>query len=206
MKMTIAKRIRSSRVGWISAALLGGAIALGGASLLKGPAAGGPGLPEGLVETVRADIGKGDYLFLPNRKDMWVVNRANGKLIHYEYKDNLVGTVEHSQVSQLDQAIFPPADTEFMLSDRNLTGFLWVANRVTGDFQVWRANRDSTLSTDELPVPAGEDLRAEARKTSERTIVPVRRPGPPPSSGSGPTAPTGGRGTRPERAPGQRTP
>ena len=28
----------------------------------------------------QADVGKGDYFFLPNRMSMWVVNRSNGML------------------------------------------------------------------------------------------------------------------------------
>jgi hypothetical protein len=137
-----------------------GALCLAGASLWRGSGEGF-GLPEALVETARADIGKGDYLFLPNRFSMWVVNRTNGKVIHYQFFDNQVGTVERSRIAQVSADLFPPADTEYMLSDRNMTAHLWVVNRATGDFQVWRANRDGSITTDEVPVQAGEHLREE---------------------------------------------
>jgi len=153
-------RIEGTAVRWGTAVLAAGALCLAVASLWRGPREGF-GLPEALVETARADIGKGDYLFLPNRFTMWVVNRTNGKIIHYQFYDNQIGTVERSRVAQVNADLFPPADTEFVLSDRNMTAHLWVVNRATGDFQVWRANRDGSITTDEVPVQAGEHLRQE---------------------------------------------
>ena len=42
---------------------------------------------------------------------------------------------------------------------------------VKGDFQLWRANRDGTLTTDESLVPAGEDLMGEAPRPTERSSL-----------------------------------
>ena len=138
-------------------------------------AAGGNGeaFSNWLVQPVEAQGVKGDYVFLPSRREMWVINRVNGKLVHYQLFDTESSTVTRSRIAVIDQKIFPPTDTEFLLSDRNLTGLLWVANRATGDFQLWRANRDETLSTDPFPVAAGDHLRLEAstpvRGRPERT-------------------------------------
>lgn len=153
-------RIERAAFRWGVPFLAGGALCLSVAALWRGPREG-LGLPESLIETARADIGKGDYLFLPNRFAVWVVNKTNGKIIHYQFFDNQVGTVERSRVARVNTEAFPSADTEYLLSDRNMTAHLWVANRATGDFQVWRANRDGSLTTDEVPVQAGEHLREE---------------------------------------------
>lgn len=98
---------------------------------------------------LQAALGDGDYIFLPNRKNMWVVNQRNGLMIHYKYLDDQEGRGERSRVAQINQSIFPPGDTDYLLSDRNVIDFLWVCNRRTGDFQLWRRNiRDGRLTTD----------------------------------------------------------
>ncbi len=152
-------------LSWLMAAFLGALLALGGAALWRGSSAGTNATDENffsdvLIQRAYADVGKGEHIFLPHRMAMWVINRTNGKIIHYLFYDNQVGTVERSRVGQINPEIFPPSDTGFVLSNRNLTSYLWVVNYATGDFQVWRSNRDGTLSTDAFPVPAGEDLRS----------------------------------------------
>ncbi len=98
---------------------------------------------------LQAALGDGDYVFLPNRKNMWVVNQRNGLMVHYKYLDDQEGRGERSKVAQINQAVFPPADTVYLLSDRNIIDLLWVCNRRTGDFQLWRRNvRDGRLTTD----------------------------------------------------------
>ncbi len=133
---------------------------------------GSGGTSGGFLRTVQADVGRGEYLFLPCRREMWVVNKVNGKLVHYQFFDNELGTVERSRIVAINQELFPLRDTDFLLSDRNLNSLLWVANRATGDFQLWRANRDGTLSTDKEAVSAGTDLRQAPSEPS-----PVRAEG-----------------------------
>jgi len=186
------------------AAFLGAGLAIGGASLWRGAADGTFRPAEWIVESARADVGKGDYLFLPYRMTMWVVNRTNGKLIHYQFYDNQVGTVERTRVSQVDAKVFPLKDTEFFLSERNLSSFIWVVNRGTGDFQIWRANRDGSLSTDEQYVQSGEDLRATVFKPTPlrsdrrdaQPMPPVRR-----AAGISPEAPPPSPAPAPAPAP-----
>jgi len=153
---------RSGLTGLFLSAILGALFALGGAALWKGSFSSGPGsleFPEGFVEIAHAQVGKGEFLFLPHRMSMWVVNKSNGKIIYYKFRDNQIGEVDHSRIAQINTDIFPLTDTRFLLSDRNLTSYLWVANTVTGDFQMWRSNRDGNLTTDTYPVPAGEDMK-----------------------------------------------
>ena len=120
------------------------------------------------IETVRADVGRGEYLFLPCRREMWVVNQVNGRLVHYQFFDNELGTVERSRVAEIKDDRFPLRDTEFILSDRNLNSLLWVCNRATGDFQLWQANRDGSLTTHEKVAEAGSALR-------ETPVEPVQK-------------------------------
>lgn len=113
-----------------------------------------PSLPE-----LRADLGDGDYLFFPNRRNMWVVNPRVGRVIHYKFLDTPKRAVEKSYVGEIDQKTFPLEDTVYILSERNIMDLLWVCNRRTGDFQLWRRNvRDGRLVTDPLPVSASRDL------------------------------------------------
>lgn len=132
-----------------------GAVDLGGGN----PGGGdGPGIHHGWLERAHADVGRGEYQFLPCRRQMWVVNRTNGKIVYYKFFETEDGKVERSDVSAIDLNVFPTRDTQFMLSDRNFTSLLWVANIATGDFQMWRANGDSTLTTGRVAVPAGDHL------------------------------------------------
>ncbi len=166
--MTARIKLGALAISWCLAAVIGSALALGGRALSTAGSTGASVVRDGLIEAAYADTGKGDYLFLPNRLSMWVINRINGKIIHYQFYDNQVGTVERSRISSINLEWFPLRDTDFLLSDRNLTSFMWVVNRVTGNFQVWRANRDGILSTDQWPVPAGEDMQGEAMPPSIR--------------------------------------
>lgn len=110
---------------------------------------------------LRAELGVGRYEFFPNRQNVWVVNRENGRLVHFRFIDTEKGTVERSHVAQIDLTQFPPEDTYIVLSERNITGLLWVANKRTGDFQLWRRNvRDGRLVTDPNVVPAAQQLMA----------------------------------------------
>jgi hypothetical protein len=165
------------------------ALALQGGLRREGMTAGESLDLPSLLPRIQADVGKGEYLFLPCRKEMWVVNRVNGKLVHYQFFDNEMGTVERSRIAAISTDLFPLRDTDFILSDRNLNSYLWVANRTTGDFQLWRASRDGTLHTDEKAIPAGEHLRAEAITPEMGTGVrPSPRPGIP-ASDSSPASP-----------------
>ncbi|MCZ6793874.1 MAG: hypothetical protein O7J95_09720 [Planctomycetota bacterium] len=86
---------------------------------------------------VQEDLGEGEYLFLPNRRSIWVVNRSVGRFANYDFRDHQDATVKRSRVVTLDPNDFPARDTVYHLSDRNLTAVLWVCNERTGDVQLW---------------------------------------------------------------------
>jgi hypothetical protein len=149
--------------GSIAGAAAGSAIFLAASWFTgSGPAALAPALPE-----LRAALGEGDYLFLPNRKNIWVVNRRNGLFVHYKFVDTADGAIERSHIARVDQSVFPPEDTVYSLSERNITDFLWVCNRRTGDFQLWRRSvRDGRLTTDPEVVQAARHLITPVLKPS----------------------------------------
>jgi hypothetical protein len=99
----------------------------------------------------------GDYLFFPNRRSVWVVNRQNGRFAYYHFRDDQNRTVDRSRVFQLDQETFPPGETVFLLSDRNLTEVLWVCNKRTGDVQLWTPRADGNADA-EKPIATKIDL------------------------------------------------
>lgn len=126
-------------------------------------------LPRGLLPPVlaslpaqaAADLGDGDYLFLPNRRTIWVVNKRNGRFANYHFKDDEAGTVERSRVVTLDAESFPPLDTVYLLSDRNLTEVFWVCNKRTGDVQLWIPKADGRIAADK-PIATSIDLMKRA--------------------------------------------
>lgn len=155
---------RASRIGLVA---LGAAVTLGLTiaviSLLpvfdSGSVSGNAGTGWFEPGELHAAIGDGDYLFFPNRRNMWVVNRDNGRLVHYKFIDVTQGKVERSHVAQINQKLFPPGDTLFKISERNISDFLWVCNVQTGDFQLWRRSvRDGRLVTDPSVVSASQSL------------------------------------------------
>jgi hypothetical protein len=100
---------------------------------------------------------QGRYLFLPNRRSIWVVDRRAGRFANYHFRDDDVGTVERSQVITLDKRIFRPEDTVYLLSDRNFTEVFWVCNRRTGLVQLWIPSTGGKLRADR-PVETRADL------------------------------------------------
>lgn len=107
-------------------------------------------LPQSLWPQVmgqaREALSAGDYQFLPNRRSIWVFNRSNGRIVNYRFERNEAMTVHQSRVGQIDLTAFPLEDMVVLLSDRNLSGVLWVCNRRTGDVQLWELDqRDSEL-------------------------------------------------------------
>ena len=95
---------------------------------------------------------------MPNRRSIWVVNRTNGRMANYVFRDDEVGSVDRSRVTQLDTQAFPRKDTVLLLSDRNLNNVLWVCNVRTGDVQMWHVGRDGNLKS-EPPTATSTDLR-----------------------------------------------
>ncbi|MBI4582446.1 MAG: hypothetical protein HY717_00235 [Planctomycetes bacterium] len=131
---------------------------------------GGTGFPGALaaLPELRASLKDGDYLFFPNRRNIWVVNSRSGRIRHYKFLDTAEGTVERSHVGLVDQRIFPPEDTVYAISERNAADLLWVCNHRTGDFQLWRRNvRDGRLITDPTPVPGSQDLSEVTKEAGE---------------------------------------
>jgi hypothetical protein len=114
-----------------------------------------------VVRQASADLEEGDYAFLPNRRSIWVVNRTNGRMANYVFRDDEVGSVDRSRVTQMDTQAFPRKDTVLLLSDRNLNNILWACNVRTGDVQMWHVGRDGNLKA-EAPTATSADLRDKA--------------------------------------------
>jgi len=104
------------------------------------------------------DPGSSDYLFLVNRRTIWAINRVEGRFAGYHFRDDEARTVERTQIVSLDQRDFPPADTVYLMSDRNLTEVVWVCNRKTGDIRMF-APRLGGQVVGEKPITTQEDLR-----------------------------------------------
>jgi len=124
-------------------------------------AAFGSGLAQSLMATfgsqLSQDLGAGDYVFLPNRRTIWVANRTTGRFANYDFRDlnyrdsarlksRHERMISRSNVVTLDQEDFSAADTVYVLSDRNLTTVLWVCNRRTGDVQLWQRRADDKVT------------------------------------------------------------
>ena len=71
--------------------------------------------------------------------------------------------------------VSPPASAQDVLHEVHAGDDLrLIAGYYYGDTRqwekIWRANRDGTLSTDDLPVRAGTDLQAEPSKPADRSV------------------------------------
>ena len=114
--------------------------------------------PFAVLREAHADLEEGTYDFFPNRRSVWIVNRDNGRMANYHFRDDEVGSVDRSRVAQIDLNTFPRKDTVLILSDRNLNNILWCCNVRTGDVQMWYPGRDGTLRS-EMPIASSADLR-----------------------------------------------
>jgi len=119
------------------------------------PASMFPHVP--MAAAAQQDLGLGEYIFLPNRRAIWVINRTNGRFALYHFRDDQAKTIDRSRVVSLDQKTFPVSDTVYLLSDRNLTEVLWVCNRRTGDVQLWLPRADGAVDADK-PIATKIDL------------------------------------------------
>jgi hypothetical protein len=97
------------------------------------------------LKEAAAELDQGEYEFFANRRSVWVVNRTNGRMANYLFRDDDLQTVERSRIATIDLNAFPRKDTVFHLSDRNLNNILWVCNVRTGDVQMWHPTRDGVL-------------------------------------------------------------
>ena len=96
-------------------------------------------------EMVNSDLGVGEYEFLPNRRTLWVINRTKGRFANFHFRSDQDRTVLRSRVIEVDPSDFPPADTDYLLSDKNFTELLWVCNRRSGDVQLWQPKGDGNV-------------------------------------------------------------
>ena len=110
-----------------------------------------------LMAQVRTQLKEGEYLFLPNRRSVWVINQTNGRMAVYTFLNNEYNTVERSRVGQVDARAFPPGETTFQISDKNLSNNLWVCNTRTGDLQLWTVARDGEFKN-AGPIATSTDL------------------------------------------------
>ena len=115
----------------------------------------------GLMAQTTTDLGDGKYTFLANRRTIWAINKDKGRFAGYHFREDEDHTVERTRVTTLDPKVFPPADTIYMLSDRNLTEALWVCNKRSGDVQLWTPRIGGEVMA-EKPLSTSQDL--EPRK------------------------------------------
>ena len=120
-----------------------------GVGLFKLKAAGG-------VEAAQT-LRDGDFLFLPNRRTIWVVERQTGRFANFDFRKDHEKTVKRTAVETLDLLKFPPTDTIFLVSDPNYSQHLWVCNTHTGIIQLWVPKADGTLDNDG-EIEAGSSL------------------------------------------------
>ena len=123
------------------------------------------------VETPGGKGGSLGYMFLANRRTIWAIDKAAGRFAGYHFLDDEAHTVKRTGVVSLDQRDFPASDTDFLLSDRNLTELLWVGNRKTGDVQLWTPRLDGNV-VGEKPLMTRLDLGAgEYRFLANRRTI-----------------------------------
>ena len=115
-----------------------------------------------LMAQVQTDLKEGEYLFRPNRRSVWVINQTNGRMAVYTFLNNEYNTVERSRVGTIDPGAFPPGETVYQISDRNLNNNLWVCNARTGDLQLWTVARDGEFKT-AGPIATSTDLMERKR-------------------------------------------
>ncbi len=133
----------------------------------SGPGSGQPmSFFPAMMREVHAALDEGDYEFFPIRRMMWVVNRTNGRMANYHFRNDEIGSVDRSRVAAVDLKAFPRKDTVIHMSERNVNPILWVCNIRTGDMQMWTLeDKDGTLKG-EAPVATSIDLldRAPAKQ------------------------------------------
>jgi len=116
-------------------------------------------LPSLMAQTTN-DLGDGKYAFLANRRTIWAINKDKGRFAGYHFREDEDHTVERTRITTLDPEIFPPADTIYMLSDRNLTEALWICNKRSGDVQLWTPRIGGEVKA-EKPLSTSQDLEPE---------------------------------------------
>ena len=116
-------------------------------------------LPSLMAQTTD-DLGDGKYAFLANRRTIWAINKDKGRFAGYHFREDEDHTVERTRITTLDPAVFPPADTIYMLSDRNLTEALWICNKRSGDVQLWTPRIGGEVKA-EKPLSTSQDLEPE---------------------------------------------
>lgn len=159
--------IKKSRPAWLTLALMGCTGFAIGLIAHSWPGDTAPNRLDGalssLLPTVMAqttdDLGDGNYSFLANRRTIWAINKAKGRFAGYHFREDEDHTVERTRIITLDPKIFPPADTIYMLSDRNLTEVVWVCNKRTGDIQLWTPRIGGDVKA-EKPLSTAQDLKA----------------------------------------------
>ena len=164
---SLAARILSGPfvAGLVAGALTIGSISTRGARdenrIEAGFGSGIAALMAAVTSQATEDFGEaGDFLFLPNRRTIWVVDRSTGRFANYHFRGDQERTVMRSRVVTLNQRDFPAADTIFLLSDRNLSELLWVCNKRTGDVQLWVPRSDGNVML-ENQIVTSTDLRKD---------------------------------------------
>jgi hypothetical protein len=126
-------------------------------------------------------VGGGEFLFLANRRTIWVVDPAAGRFAGYTFEEEPQHRVERTRVVTVDLRRFPPGDTVYLVSDRNLTEALWVCNRRTGDVQLWTPRLGGAVEPEKPVAPrfdlgdGGDDPAAFAFLPNRRTIWVVHK-------------------------------
>ena len=69
------------------------------------------GLMAALEGQVQQNLGDGEYLFLPNRRSIWVVNTTTGRFANFNFRDDQAKTILISRIVTLNQRDFPPDET-----------------------------------------------------------------------------------------------
>lgn len=123
-------------------------LAVGSLIPLLSPDPSRPGGPGGTLYARESGAGPGDYIFLPVRQNIWVVNKRIPSIIYYTLPTGPDRPIEKSRVFKIPTDSFPIESCDFFLSDRNLANMLWICNRVTGEVLPIRPKRDGSFDTE----------------------------------------------------------
>ncbi|MFN0057284.1 MAG: hypothetical protein ACKVX7_02410 [Planctomycetota bacterium] len=103
-------------------------------------------------ELAYAATATGDYSFFPYRRDVWIVCHSKGTAQFFHSPESTTSEQPpvKSRVYTIDRTLFPQDQVQFLISERNLTNYLWIVNPTTGNGRFIRARRDGGF--DESPI------------------------------------------------------
>lgn len=152
---TVEERRRTGPVRAILLVLLGAAVGAVAMREFREPM---PTFPSSLFaqDSSARSIGgeDGEFTYFTFRRNLWVIHRPTGQIQFFMFPDGSEQVLVRSGIYQVDLTEFPVEQTQYQLSERNLTNFLWILNPYTGKARYIRAQRDGTFDVSEVETVA----------------------------------------------------